>query len=58
MLFVIIFAGTLLSLFVLRLIFFCGPIAEHVSEPPEGILDMHCHTAGIGAGGSEAWISD
>ena len=58
MLFVIIIVGTLLALFVLRLIFFRGPISEHVSEPPEGILDMHCHTAGIGAGGSEAWISD
>ena len=58
MLFVIIVTGTLLALFVLRLIFFSGSIADHVSEPPEGILDMHCHTAGIGAGGSEAWISD
>ena len=58
MLFVIIIVGTLLAFFVLRLIFFRGPISEYVSEPPEGILDMHCHTAGIGAGGSEAWISD
>lgn len=28
-----------------------------VSQPPTGILDMHCHTAGFGAGESGAWVS-
>jgi len=29
-----------------------------VEPPPRGLLDMHCHTAGIGAGESGAWVSD
>lgn len=53
-----IIGGILLGLFVLRLVLFRGPLHKPVSHPPEGILDMHCHTAGIGAGGSGAWISD
>jgi hypothetical protein len=41
-----------------RLAFFRGPIAKPVSPPPTGLLDMHCHTAGIGHCGSGAWVSD
>ena len=43
-------------LLVLRVIFFKGPYSR-VSPPPKGILDMHCHTAGFGAGGSGARVS-
>ncbi|NCF89714.1 MAG: amidohydrolase family protein [Verrucomicrobiaceae bacterium] len=48
----------LLALFLLRLLLFKGPLHPAVSPPPHGIIDMHCHTAGIGAGNSGAWISD
>ena len=51
------FVILLLVLAILRLIFFRGPIGESVAEPPVGIIDMHCHTAGFGAGGSGAWVS-
>lgn len=50
----LLFLGLVLS----RLIYFRGPLALPVSAPPLGILDMHCHTAGIGAGESGAWISE
>jgi len=45
-------------LLVLRLALFKGPICKPATPPPTKILDMHCHTAGIGAGDSGAWISD
>ena len=41
-----------------RLALFRGPMAKPVSPPPTGLLDMHCHTAGIGHCGSGAWVSD
>lgn len=44
-------------LMILRLLLFKGPIGRDVHTPPEGIIDMHCHTAGFGAGGSGAWVS-
>lgn len=43
---------------ILRSLFFRGAIAHPVESPPEGILDMHCHIAGIGAGESGNWVSD
>ncbi len=46
----------LVVLLVLRLLFFKGPYAD-VSKPEKGLLDMHCHTAGFGAGGSGAKVS-
>lgn len=54
--------GLILGAFVLiavlvRLALFRGPFAKP-SVPPKGIIDMHCHTAGIGEGGSGAWISE
>ncbi|MEM1156984.1 MAG: amidohydrolase family protein [Verrucomicrobiota bacterium] len=52
------FIGLLALLTALRLILFRGPMRTPVEPPPTGILDMHCHTAGIGAGDSGAWISD
>ena len=45
------------SLAALRLVFFRGHFRTPTA-PPTGIIDMHCHTAGIGAGGSDAWVSD
>ncbi len=53
----IIVACIALALILLRLVLFRGPFREP-DDPPTGIIDMHCHTAGIGAGESGAWISD
>jgi len=49
--------AVVLALALIRLALFRGPFAN-ASEPPKGIIDMHCHTAGIGEGGSGAWISE
>ena len=54
----LIVCSLIVALFLLRLMMFRGVIGEEAVEPPKGIIDMHCHTAGIGAGGSGAWISD
>ena len=48
---------SIVGLIVLRLILFKGPYSNKVEDPPKGIIDMHCHTAGIGTGGSGAVIS-
>lgn len=48
----------LVAFAILRIVFFKGPTGRTVAEPPAGIIDMHCHTAGFGAGGSGAWLSD
>ena len=50
--------GIVCALLILRIVFFRGPMHLPVSPPPTGILDMHCHTAGFGAGGSGAWVSE
>ena len=50
--------GVIVALLLLRAIFFSGPLRTPVTPPPTGIIDMHCHTAGIGAGESGAWVSD
>jgi len=50
--------GVGVLLFVVRLVLFRGPYRVLVEESPREIIDMHCHTAGIGAGGSGAWISE
>jgi hypothetical protein len=47
----------LVLLGLLRVVLFRGPFAGPVSDPPKGVLDMHCHTAGIGADDSGAWVS-
>ena len=54
----LIFVGFLTGLALLRLVLFRGPLHSPVVRPPKGIIDLHCHTAGIGAGGSGAWVSD
>ena len=58
MLMIIAFGGLIFLLLILRLILFRGPMRTPASPPPTGIVDMHCHTAGIGAGESGAWVSD
>lgn len=35
-----------------------GPMTSNASPPPTGLLDMHCHTAGIGYCGSGSWVSE
>lgn len=50
--------SALVILLILRVILFKGPMAEVDEKLPKGILDMHCHTAGYGAGGSGARVSD
>ena len=46
-----------LLLLVLREVFFSGPYLR-LAKPHDGlILDMHCHVAGIGAGGSGCFVS-
>jgi len=55
----LLYAGAgILIIFAGRLLIFRGPHGPTVSDAPKGIIDMHCHTAGIGAGGSGAWISE
>lgn len=54
----IYFVGLLGVLLLLRVVLFRGPYTGPVAAPPKGILDMHCHTAGIGETGSGAWVSD
>ena len=54
----LIIGGIVLSLALLRFVLFSGPFRTPVVLPPKGIIDMHCHTAGIGAGDSGAWVSD
>jgi uncharacterized protein len=49
--------GTLVLILLLRVVLFRGPLAQTITPPPRGILDMHCHTAGIGADDSGAWVS-
>ena len=45
-------------LLILRYFLFKGPMAPVDAELPRGVLDMHCHTAGFGAGKSGAQISE
>ena len=57
-LFLLLLFGSITLVVLGRLLVFRGPHRVPQEEAPTGILDMHCHTAGIGAGGSGAWISD
>ena len=52
------FFGVIIILMAIRLIFFKGPMAPVTSLPPRNLVDMHCHTAGFGAGGSGARVSE
>lgn len=53
-------AGLLLlaaGLLLARVFFFAGPYLPAQPIPVAKLLDIHCHTAGIGAGGSGCFIS-
>ncbi len=52
-----LFAAGLLSLVVGRVLFFSGPYRTPAPLPPTRLIDLHVHTAGIGAGGSGCFIS-
>jgi predicted TIM-barrel fold metal-dependent hydrolase len=51
----------LVAFIVLTLGLFCVELPARPFRPvepiPAGIVDMHCHIAGIGAGGSGCWVS-
>jgi hypothetical protein len=51
----------LVTFIVLKLGLFCAGLTARPFRPvepiPAGIVDMHCHIAGIGAGGSGCWVS-
>ncbi len=55
-------AATLLGIVILaaaRRVMFTGPIAAPEEIPVDNIVDMHCHTAGIGAGDtSDCFVSN
>lgn len=53
-----IVVGLFTFLALARVVFFKGPLATPTITPPRGLIDMHVHTAGIGACGSGAWVSD
>ena len=55
---VIILGSLLLVLAGLRLVLFHGPVRTPEPLPEAPILDMHCHTAGIGAGGSGCFVTE
>lgn len=52
-----IFAGALLVVVALVCVYVAIPVRETVAPPGEGYVDMHVHAAGIGAGGSGAFIN-
>ena len=49
--------AVVLLILVLRLVFFSGPFQPLAKRHDKLILDMHCHTAGVGAGGSGCFVS-
>jgi hypothetical protein len=53
----IVVTGLLLCALVVRLALFEGPYRPPQPSPAGKLLDVHCHTAGIGAGGSGCFIS-
>lgn len=54
---VVILVASILTLVVLRSVMFKGPILPATALAQEPIIDIHCHTAGIGAGGSGCFVS-
>ena len=49
--------AVVLLLLVVRLVFYSGPFQPLAKRHDELILDMHCHTAGVGVGGSGCFVS-
>jgi hypothetical protein len=52
-----LFGGLIVAAAVGRQLFFKGPYQVPQPLPAAKLLDIHCHTAGIGAGGSGCFIS-
>lgn len=50
-------AGLLTVLLLARLAFFAGPYRAPQPLPDGPLVDLHCHVAGLGAGGSGCFIS-
>lgn len=46
------------AVLVLRWLLFHGPVREVEMAPESGIVDLHCHVAGIGAGLSGCFVAD
>jgi hypothetical protein len=44
--------------FMSGVMFFIGLCSSPVAAASEGVIDIHCHIAGIGAGGSGCFVSD
>ncbi|HTH46670.1 MAG TPA: amidohydrolase family protein [Candidatus Limnocylindria bacterium] len=55
--FALLLAGLGLSVLAGCVLFFKGPYQPPVALPAAKLLDVHCHTAGIGAGGSGCFVS-
>src|SRR5687768_14214138 len=55
--FVFVFTACILGALVGCQLFFVGPYQTPQPLPKAKLLDIHCHTAGIGAGGSGCFIS-
>lgn len=54
----VIIGGTLAAAALMaRWILFAGPYQPREATPNDGIIDLHCHTAGIGGGDSGCFIS-
>ncbi len=53
----LVFAGLLSAVLLVRLVYFRGPYLPVEALPPEPLVDLHCHVAGIGAGGSGCFVS-
>lgn len=53
----ILLALLIAALPLARQIFFKGPYQAVDPDLPEGVIDLHCHVAGIGAGGSGCFVS-
>ena len=49
--------GLLAILCLCRVIFFSGPFSSVDGNRASSVVDIHCHTAGIGAGGSGCFVS-
>ena len=49
--------GLLAVLCLCRVIFFSGPFSSVDDNRSSSVVDIHCHTAGIGAGGSGCFVS-
>lgn len=53
----VIMSSLIAATLVARWILFAGPYRPREASPTGGIIDLHCHTAGIGAGDSGCFIS-